>query len=62
MNSVITERFIYKDQLQPVAKLDGDGNILEQYVYGEISHTPGYIIKMEPHTELSATISAVSEK
>jgi len=38
-------RFIYKDQLQPVAKLDGDGNILEQYVYGETSHTPSYIMK-----------------
>ena len=43
VNDTVTERFIYKDQLEPVAKLDGDGNILEQYVYGETSHTPGYI-------------------
>ena len=45
LNGTITERFIYKDQLEPIAKLDGDGNILEQYVYGEISHVPSYIIK-----------------
>jgi len=43
--NVIQYRLIYSDQLAPAAKVDVDGNVIEQYVYGEISHVPGYIIK-----------------
>ncbi len=45
MNGVITERLIYKDQLAPIAKLDADGNILEEYVYALGVNSPDYIRK-----------------
>ena len=45
VNGSITERFLYKDQLEPVAKIDGNGDILELYIYGEKGHVPGYIVK-----------------
>jgi len=45
VDGVITERLIYKDQLAPIAKLDGDGNVLEEYVYGIGINSPDYIKK-----------------
>jgi RHS repeat-associated protein len=45
VNGFITERLIYKDQLAPIAKLDGDGNVLEEYVYGTGVNSPDYIRK-----------------
>jgi len=37
--------FIYSTQLNPIAKVDVNGNILEQYIYGMKSNVPEYIIK-----------------
>ncbi len=45
VNGFITERLIYKDQLAPMAKVDADGNILEEYVYGTGINSPDYILK-----------------
>ena len=45
VNGFITERLIYKDQLAPIAKLDADGNVLEEYVYGTGVNSPDYIRK-----------------
>jgi hypothetical protein len=43
VNGGVVERFIYQDQLEPVAKVDADGNVLELYVYGERVSTGVYI-------------------
>ncbi len=45
MNGVLVEGFLYDGQLEPVAELDGSGNIVEQFVYGTRPNVPDYIIK-----------------
>jgi len=45
VDGFITERLIYKDQLAPIAKLDADGNVLEEYIYGTGINSPDYILK-----------------
>lgn len=45
VNGVIEYRLIYSGQLAPIAKLDADGNILEEYVYGTGINSPDYIVK-----------------
>jgi len=45
VNGFITERLIYKDQLAPIAKVDADGNVLEEYIYGTGINSPDYIRK-----------------
>ncbi|HKU17723.1 MAG TPA: hypothetical protein VJP80_00445, partial [Candidatus Saccharimonadales bacterium] len=45
VNGKLTEGFLYDGQLEPVAELDGSGNIVEQFVYGTRLNVPDYIIK-----------------
>jgi len=37
--------FIYKDQLEPVAELDGAGNVVARFVYASKGHVPDYMVK-----------------
>ncbi|HKU17928.1 MAG TPA: RHS repeat-associated core domain-containing protein [Candidatus Saccharimonadales bacterium] len=45
VNGKLTEGFLYDGQLEPVAELDGSGNVVEQFVYGSRPNVPDYIIK-----------------
>ena len=45
INGVLTQGFLYQDQLNPIAELDGSGNIKTRFVYGSRSNTPDYMIK-----------------
>jgi len=45
IDGVVTYRFIYQDRLNPVAKVDEDGNIIEQYVYATKFSIPDYMIR-----------------
>ena len=45
VNGTLTEGFLYDGQLEPVAMLDGSGNIVEQFVYGTRPNVPDYMIK-----------------
>ncbi|WP_081881022.1 RHS repeat-associated core domain-containing protein [Ghiorsea bivora] len=45
VNGVLTQGFLYKDQLNPVAELDGQGNIVSRFVYGSKANVPDYMIK-----------------
>ena len=45
MNGTLTEGFLYDGQLEPVAELDGSGNVVEQFVYGTHPNVPDYILK-----------------
>ena len=38
-------RCFYKDQLNPVAELDGAGNVVARFVYGTKSNVPDYVVK-----------------
>jgi RHS repeat-associated protein len=41
----VTTGFLYKDQLEPIADVNGDGSIRSVYVYGEKAHVPSYMIR-----------------
>jgi len=44
-DGIIKYRLIYSDQLAPAAKVDVDGNVLEEYVYALGVNSPDYIKK-----------------
>ena len=45
VNGILAKGFIYKDQLNPVAELDGSNNVVSQFIYGNKANTPEYMIK-----------------
>ena len=45
VNGTLSDGFLYDGQLEPVAELDGSGNVVEQFVYGTRPNVPDYIIK-----------------
>ncbi len=45
MNGGVVSRWLYQDQLNPVAELDSSGNVIARYVYGTKINVPDYVIK-----------------
>lgn len=45
VNGNLVQGFLYQDQLNPIAELDGNGNIISRFVYGSKSNVPDYMIK-----------------
>ena len=45
VNGALVQGFLYKDQLNPIAELDGDGNVISLFIYGTNSNVPDYIVK-----------------
>ncbi len=45
VNGTMTQGFLYQDQLNPVAELDGSNNVDSRFVYGSKSNVPDYMIK-----------------
>ncbi len=45
VDGILVQGFLYQDQLNPVAELDGTGNITARFVYGSKSNIPDYMIK-----------------
>lgn len=45
VNGVLTRGFLYQDQLNPIAELDGAGNVLSRFVYGTRINVPDYMIR-----------------
>jgi len=45
VNGTLVEGWLYQDSLNPVAQLDGSGNIVARFVYGSKSNVPDYLIK-----------------
>ncbi|OUR89322.1 hypothetical protein A9Q81_21925 [Gammaproteobacteria bacterium 42_54_T18] len=37
--------FLYADQLNPIAELDGSNNVVSQFVYGDKGNVPSYMVK-----------------
>ncbi len=44
----LVQGFLYKDQLNPIAELDGEGNLAALFVYGERDNVPAYLVKIDP--------------
>ena len=45
INGVLTQGFLYQDQLNPIAELDGQGNLKARFIYGTRLNVPDYMIK-----------------
>lgn len=45
VNGTLTQGFVYKDQLEPIAELDGNGNVVSRFIYGTKINVPDYMIK-----------------
>jgi len=45
VNGVLVQGFLYQDQLNPVAELDGSGNVVSRFVYANGINVPDYFIK-----------------
>ena len=45
VNGTLVQGFLYKDQLNPVAELDGAGNLVSRFVYARKTNVPDYLIK-----------------
>ena len=45
VNAVLTQGFLYQNQLNPVAELDGAGAVISRFVYGAKANVPDYLIK-----------------
>jgi len=45
VNGTLVQGFLYKDQLNPVAELDGAGNVVSRFVYGSKLNVPDYMVK-----------------
>ncbi len=45
VNGVLTQGFLYQDSLNPIAELDGDGNVVSLFVYGSKANVPDYMLK-----------------
>jgi len=44
-SGILTQGFIYKNQLKPIAELDGSNNIVSTFVYASKSNIPDYMVK-----------------
>jgi len=44
VDGVLTRGFLYQDQLNPVAELDADGNVVSRFVYATKPHVPDFMV------------------
>ncbi|MDH5546605.1 MAG: peptidoglycan DD-metalloendopeptidase family protein [Gammaproteobacteria bacterium] len=45
VNGALVQGFLYQDQLNPIAELDANGNVVARFVYGSKPNVPDYMIK-----------------
>ncbi|MBP6669029.1 MAG: hypothetical protein KA180_06240 [Gemmatimonadales bacterium] len=45
LNGAVTHRWLYQNQLNPVAELDSAGAVVSRFVYGTRSNVPDYMLK-----------------
>ena len=45
VNGGLVQGFLYKDRLRPVAEVDGAGNLVSIFVYGERPSVPSYMVR-----------------
>ncbi len=44
VNGALTQGFLYQDQLNPVAELDGTGAVVSRFIYGSKLNVPDYMV------------------
>ncbi|MDX2166761.1 MAG: RHS repeat-associated core domain-containing protein [Deltaproteobacteria bacterium] len=45
VDGTLAQQWLYQDQLEPVAELNGSGDVVAEFVYGSKAHVPDYILK-----------------
>jgi RHS repeat-associated protein len=45
VNGTLVQGFLYQGSLKPVAELDGNGNVVARFVYGNKGNVPDYLVK-----------------
>jgi RHS repeat-associated protein len=45
VDGVLVRQWLYEDQLEPVAELDGNGSLVLQFTYGSRMHVPDYMMR-----------------
>jgi RHS repeat-associated protein len=45
IDGMLVQGFLYQDQLNPVAELDGSGNVIARFVYADKPDIPAYMVK-----------------
>ena len=45
MNGTLVQGFLYQNQLNPVAELDGSGNLVSRFEYASKGNVPDYMVK-----------------
>jgi RHS repeat-associated protein len=45
VNGILTQGFLYQDQLKPIAELDGNNQVANRFVYADKANVPAYLIK-----------------
>jgi len=45
VNGQLVQGFLYKDQLNPVAELDGNNTVISHFIYADKANVPAYLIK-----------------
>ncbi len=61
VNNQLKQGFLYKDQLNPIAELNENNEIVTRFVYAEKSHVPSYLIKIDPATLAEATYRVITD-
>ncbi len=45
VNGTLAQGFLYRDQLNPIAELDGTGAVVARFIYADKGNVPSYMIK-----------------
>jgi YD repeat-containing protein len=45
VGGTLRQGFLYQDQLNPIAELDGNNNVISRFVYGSKGNVPDYMVK-----------------
>jgi RHS repeat-associated protein len=45
VNGILVQGFLYQDDLNPLAELDGSGSVISRFIYGSRSNIPEYMVR-----------------
>jgi RHS repeat-associated protein len=45
VDGMLVRQWLYQDRLNPVAELDGSGNLVAEYIYGTKPNVPDYVVR-----------------
>lgn len=61
VNGVLVQGFLYQNQLNPIAELDGNNQIVSRFVYASKANVPDYFVKTDPNTQNQTTYRIISD-